>query len=719
MADYFFDEDEESNENIEVKDDGYNYKGYFVENEEEEEKKFYEFGAHFPYMYLYKRLEIIAQEREEEQKELEKKLLEKEKESRDDPATNEESKPNENLKDLLSIFQQKGKSRNRGDVGIGLTYIPQMNKKNNNHLNAIESVTINLVKSTAGQNLNENKDKKEININNKNNALNNNSNTKKNSCANKKEKNKSKNKIKKNWKMSQQQIKIRKRNDNNKILNINNSLNNNTVSINIINKTKFAEKINSKNMTHDIPYISKIKNNLVNKLKSIQYSKEKLRKQILNTGNLEQRLNKKLKMNNILNKFRNTNNKWSYSKCYGYQNTKNASSSKNILSKETNKKKIINSKTGICSAHQHGKNIINNANKNKSNKNSNISSHNNILNNNIKSIKEKNYIQNLKNNNNNKLLNNTVNKKFNNKNNQAKIPNHNNYKSILRDKQNIKPNSGQRKKNLEFIENIGVKKNKNNISRNNNMPLFNNQSQNNTNKNFHSVNNIYNNIGTKNIINKNQININFTNNFNNLTQQLKPQNTNKLKNQSGGHNKISISNASLKKYPPSSGIQKRTTEFNFNKNKKNEIVKKKINIINIQEKIKNYLSKNKDVKSVYNLNDKNKNINKSKNISLYKNNFFIKGNNMNSGKKNIISRNRNENNNSNEKFTGRTNNTYNTLLQNKKKHHININININNQHNIILNKMNNQINNNSTNLCSVRSTDNKGIMNNKKDKNND
>ena len=39
MADYFFDEDEESNEDIEVKDDGYNYKGYFVENEEEEEKK--------------------------------------------------------------------------------------------------------------------------------------------------------------------------------------------------------------------------------------------------------------------------------------------------------------------------------------------------------------------------------------------------------------------------------------------------------------------------------------------------------------------------------------------------------------------------------------------------------------------------------------------------------------------------------------------------------
>ena len=30
--DYFFDEDDESNENIEVKDDMYNYKGYFVEH---------------------------------------------------------------------------------------------------------------------------------------------------------------------------------------------------------------------------------------------------------------------------------------------------------------------------------------------------------------------------------------------------------------------------------------------------------------------------------------------------------------------------------------------------------------------------------------------------------------------------------------------------------------------------------------------------------------
>ena len=107
--------------------------------------------------------------------------------------------------------------------------------------------------------------------------------------------------------MRNKQIKIRKRNINNRWI-INNSLSSNTISINILNKTKFREKINSKNMTHDMPYASKIKNNLVNKLNSIQYSKERLRKQILNTGIIEQRLNKKIKMNVILNKYRNVNN---------------------------------------------------------------------------------------------------------------------------------------------------------------------------------------------------------------------------------------------------------------------------------------------------------------------------------------------------------------------------------------------------------------------------
>ena len=153
MADNYLDEDE-SKEEIEFQDDILNYRGYFIENEEEEEKKFYEYGAHFPYMFLYQRLEIIQQEREKNQKELEKKLKEKEnnnKQSRDDPATNEESKPNENLKDLLNIFQQKGKSRNRGDVDIGLTYMPQMKKDKEEQLNPLEHFAAGLIKSTAGK----------------------------------------------------------------------------------------------------------------------------------------------------------------------------------------------------------------------------------------------------------------------------------------------------------------------------------------------------------------------------------------------------------------------------------------------------------------------------------------------------------------------------------------------------------------------------------------
>jgi len=98
-----------------------------------------------------------------------------------------------------------------------------------------------------------------------------------------------------------------------------------------------------------------------------------------------------------------------------------------------------------------------------------------------------------------------------------------------------------------------------------------------------------------------------------------------------------------------------------------------------------------------------------------KNNVKINSDNDISKKKNIVSRNRGENNNINaEKISTKKNNT---MMQNKKKHHININININNQQNIILNKLSNGLNNNSINICSVRSSDNKEINNNKMDKN--
>jgi hypothetical protein len=259
------------------------------------------------------------------------------------------------------------------------------------------------------------------------------------------------------------------------------------------------------------------------------------------------------------------------------------------------------------------------------------------------------------------------------------------------------------KKQFEFIENLGNKKVKNNVSRNNNVPIFSNQIQSITNKNFHSVNN-----PNKKIINKlkpNHVNINLTNNFSNLNQQIKPQNSNKIKEINYKFNKNCSSNINLKKYSPGKITHQKNQEIN----QKVDVQKIK-NINNIQEKLKNYLLKTNDIKHNINLNTNQKNGNKSS----YKNNAFINLENNINKNKNNISRNRAENNNINlEKLKTKKNNT---LMQNKKKQHININININNQQNIILNKLGNGANNNSINIYSVRS-DNKENNNNIIDKN--
>ena len=657
MAEYFFDEESSNNEddNTEGNNDIYNYKGYFAENEDEE-KKFYEFGAHFSYKLLYKKLEILAQQREKEQKELESKL--KIKESREDPATNEESNTNDNLKDILSIFQQKGKSRNRGDINIGLTYMPQ-NKKNINNLNSNEVPGLNIIKSTSRQNPYENMNKNKLNRMNNKNKSNNIINIKINkNLSNKKNKNKNK-----SFNINN---KLRKRNNQNKI-NVNNSINNNVIGLNIYNKIKYFEKTNLKNLTHDMPYISKIKDNLAKKLKSIQYSKEKLRKQIINTGKLEQKLTKVNKINS----------KWSCSKFYGNQNKKNLSSSKNMLSKEKKSIKKINNNSCISSdkKKEKKKSFINNNNlmyKSKSYKITNIQG-------NIQSIKD-NYYKNNK----NKLIFNSMisNKQFNNKNSQIKIPNNNNYKS-LKDKINSKTSSNLKKKNFEFIENISKNKK---ISRNNNMPVY-ERSLNNTNKIFNSLNDISGNNNSKIIKN-----INFNSNLNNLTQQLKQEYSKKYKKHI--YNPISFSKPSLYKHPNSKTSNKpKTATF-----------KNKANLMDTQVKLKNYLNKNKELKSALNLKEKNINVN-PKFVSLYKNNLFIKSS-FNNGKNISMSRNRNENNDNsnNEKFTGRANNS---LIPKNKKNSKNFN---SNNLNLMVNKLNKEIkNDNSMNVCSVRSSDNQHL----------
>ena len=737
MADYFL--DEESKEEIEFKDDILNYRGYFVENGDEEEKKFYEYGAHFPYMYLYQRLEILAQERKANKTQLEKKLSKKEKkvinininnkDSKDDPITNEESKQNENLKDLLDIFKQKGKSRNRGDVDIGLTYMPQMNRKKEEQSNAIENIA-DLIKSSAGKN-EESKINASKNIKNmkKNNLIKKEeligANLKYNNFINKNDKKDIKsnnNKATKKVKSGNQQAKIRKRNEN-KIWNINNTLNGNiTLSLNILNKTKFGEKNNSKNMTHDIPYMAKLTNNLVNKLKSIQYSKEKLREQILNSGNTGKNQNKRGNVKKIINKFRNLNNKGSYN---GYQNTKNTSSSKNLINNNNKKEKIKISKIGVPSAINPIKEKSEKNNNNNS-KIKNKSINKNILNNNNNNnfINQNNFLSNLKTNNkikskniynvnknlikkanvtskNNISINNT-----HNQNQKNKIPN-NNYKTVLLQKENIKSSSINRNQN-EFLENMAYKKSKNNISRNNNIPIFNNQIQNSLNKNFHSVN--VNNQNKNNKSKANTSNINLTKNLNNLNQQNKTLISNKIKEINVQINKNSASNINLKKYSPGKTTHKKSHDLNIN-NKKPGTQKRK-NINNIQEQLKSYLLKVKNIKGNITMNK----IKKIGNKSTQKNKNHNKVNNDSdiNKKKNIVSRNREDNNNINGEKTSTKKN--NTMMQNKKKHHININININNQQNIILNKLSNGLNNNSINICSVRSSDNKELNNNKMDK---
>ena len=735
MEEYLLENEESKEDDIEFREDILNYRGYFVENGDEEEKKFYEYGAHFPYMYLYQRLEILAQERKSNKKALEAKLEKKEKEinkkeSIEDPATNEESKPNENLKDLLSIFKQKGKSRNRGDVDIGLTYMPKMNRKKEEQSNAIDNMETGLIKSSAGQKEEKKNNNKNIKNMKKNNLTRNEeligANLKYNNYMNKKEKN-SNNFVAKKIKSGNPQSKVRKRNEN-KIWNINNSLNGNiTISLNILNKTKLGEKNNSKNMTHDIPYMTKITNNLVNKLKSIQYSKEKLRNQILNTGNVEQNLNKKGKANKMINKFRNLNNKGSYSNYYGYQNTKNTSSSKNMINNPNNMKKV--NKIGIApNAKQINEKLV----KKKANMKNNIISRNILNNNNNKLIKQNNFLSNLKNNNNknkniyniNKNLlkknnnnktsknNISINNNSNNNNNNInqnqknKIPNNNNYKTVLLEKENNKL-AALNKNQYEFLDNISSKKNKNNISRNNNIPIFNKEIQNSVNKNFHSVNN----QKKKNIKPKaNHVNINLTNNFNNLYQQPKTQLANKMKEINYKYNKNCSSNINLKKYSPGKPIQKKSNDYT--NNKRLEAQKRK-NINNIQEQLKSYLLKVNNAKNNINLNKAKKIGNKS----TYKNNGLINLDNNINKNKNIVSRNR-EGENSNINADKNTTKKNNTMMQNKKKHHININININNQQNIILNKLANGLNNNSFNICSVRSSDQKEVNNNKMEKKN-
>ena len=153
----------ESGEEIDVNNDNiFNYKGYFLENEEEEEEeeqKYFEYGAHFPYKFLYQKLEILKEEREEEEKKLKKEKIEK-----------EENKDN-TFQNIFNCFNgSKGKSRNRNNNNNEkknvFTFVPQNDKKENEkNNNIIEESKIK--EHNASSNIVNNKHKERTLENNK------------------------------------------------------------------------------------------------------------------------------------------------------------------------------------------------------------------------------------------------------------------------------------------------------------------------------------------------------------------------------------------------------------------------------------------------------------------------------------------------------------------------------------------------------------------------
>jgi hypothetical protein len=286
--------------------------------------------------------------------------------------------------------------------------------------------------------------------------------------------------------------------------------------------------------------------------------------------------------------------------------------------KQPNQKKIVSTKTSVSFVHNQVKKYIYNI---KNKMNNNFNNHFNTLNSHIKSLKDNN------------IKNKDISfKKSKNKIGQIKISSNNKSKTILLDKKGSKPPFGQKKINLEVIDKILIKKRKNNISRNI-ISLFNNASQNSTNKNFNSVNNPLNG-GKINKIKDDPTKLSFSSNYSNLTQQLKPYKSNKLKVRGGIPNQISISTASLKNYFKPKALKRKNVELNGNKNKKIEINKKKINLKDSQDKLKNNIymkNENKNATGLKVLKDaKNniKNLGKNKqSINRYENKLNNSNNN--------------------------------------------------------------------------------------------
>ena len=316
--------DNDSNDEIDAQiNDVDDYKGYFLENniDDDEEGKFFEYGAHFPYLFLYQKLEILAQIRKEEEENIkEKKNIKKEK--------NENRIDDES--DIFSFFNKNNnrKSRNRNNNYDNFTNQPFVNNNiyNNNNNNEIEDPKIRTY-------VEKNKKKSEEGFSN--------------------EKNK---KIESN---------IKKKNNNISALISNNNKykEKDLLDKNIMAKmnlyTSFAKKLKmnrnfnfSKKGKNNDEEGSKNKSNSNKKVKSIQLSKEKLKKIIHSSTQSKNHLEKKIKTVNNTFKKSFSKSKENSSSHHNNNNNSNKTTKKNIQSQI-----IANSLNNILSCYKNKRNF--------------------------------------------------------------------------------------------------------------------------------------------------------------------------------------------------------------------------------------------------------------------------------------------------------------------------------------------------------------------------
>ena len=121
----------------EIENNNYDYKGYFIENEEaDEEPKYFEYGAHFPYNELCNILESIRNKQVKMQKgkQIEKILQPNKKKASTRERNNTRNKQNDKVNSLvkiINIFKSKGHSRNiQKEEQDEITFIHKNNYKN-------------------------------------------------------------------------------------------------------------------------------------------------------------------------------------------------------------------------------------------------------------------------------------------------------------------------------------------------------------------------------------------------------------------------------------------------------------------------------------------------------------------------------------------------------------------------------------------------------------